>query len=146
MDQNEMRGVDPNSMQVGGSHYQTGYQVWDFVENNGLGGLEMCIIKYICRWRDKGNGVVDLRKALHYIDKLIDLSRNRYRVAKGVASIQNIDYFCGLQSLPILEAGVVSLISRWACQGDLDQCRKGIYSLIESAGEPFKQRSDDLDR
>ena len=38
--------------------------------------LNSCnIVKYITRWRDKG-GVDDLRKARHYLDKLIELEDN----------------------------------------------------------------------
>ncbi len=127
--------VDPNTMQVGGTHYQTGYQVWDFTENNGLGGLEMCIIKYICRWRGKGNGIVDLQKALHYIDKLADLNLNRHRVPKGVASISDLMCFCDIQELSPAEAHVVSLISRWSSHQDLVECRAQVRNLINTGSE-----------
>ncbi len=137
--------VDPNTMQVGGTHYQTGYQVWDFTENNGLGGLEMCIIKYICRWRDKGNGIVDLQKALHYIDKLADLNLNRRRVPKGVASIMDLISFCGIQELSPAEADVVVLISRWSSHQDLVECRAQVLNLISNGREPFKKRSENLE-
>lgn len=131
MDQDKARGVDPNSMQVDGTHYQTEYQVWDFVENNGIGGLEMCVIKYICRWRDKGDGIVDLQKAIHYIDKLIELHLNRYRVAKGIASISDVERFCYIQNLPPTEDYVIKQISRWSCHGDLIACRQWICDLIK---------------
>jgi hypothetical protein len=32
-------------------------------------------VKYVTRWRQKG-GVEDLRKARHYLDKLIELETN----------------------------------------------------------------------
>ena len=131
MDQDKARGVDPNSMQVDGTHYRTEYQVWDFVENNGLGGLEHAIIKYICRWREKGDGIVDLQKAIHYIDKLIELHLNRHRVPKGIAPMHDINHFCDVQNLPKLEGDVVILISRWACHNDLIVCRREIYDLIK---------------
>ncbi len=131
MDQDKARGVDPNSMQVDGTHYQTEYQVWDFVENNGLGGLEHAVIKYICRWRDKGDGIVDLQKAIHYIDKLIDLHLHRYRVPKGIAPISDIEHFCDIQNLLRVEKYVVKRISRWSCHVDLVSCRRGITSLID---------------
>jgi len=65
-----------NSHQIGGKHYQTGvdgtYQHWDFVLEV-LGGryLEGNITKYLFRWRSK-DGVLDLRKAQHYLNKLIE--------------------------------------------------------------------------
>lgn len=61
-----------NDKQVGGSHYKSKIQHWDYVVANGLGYFEGQITKYVTRWRGK-NGVEDLRKALHFLDKLIEL-------------------------------------------------------------------------
>ena len=47
-------------------------QPWDYIAANALGYFEGNVIKYVSRWRDKG-GVEDLRKARHYLDKLIEL-------------------------------------------------------------------------
>jgi hypothetical protein len=44
---------------------------WDFIQQNKLDFFEGNVIKYICRWRAKG-GADDLRKAITYIEKLID--------------------------------------------------------------------------
>ena len=44
---------------------------WDFIQQNKLDFFEGNVIKYICRWRDKG-GVDDLRKAITYIEKIIE--------------------------------------------------------------------------
>lgn len=62
-----------NETQIAGDHYKTlGIQPWDYVAANGLGYFEGNVVKYVTRWRDKG-GVEDLRKARHYLDKLIEL-------------------------------------------------------------------------
>lgn len=37
---------------------------------NGIGFCEGNVIKYVCRWKDKGH-VTDLRKARDYLDRLI---------------------------------------------------------------------------
>jgi hypothetical protein len=136
MSQDEGRGANPNAMQIGGDHYLAGYQVWDFTEKHGLGGLEMCIIKYMCRWRDKGNGMMDLEKAIHFVDKLIDLHKNHRRVPKGCASLSDIQYFSVMQDLDKTEEFAVTVISRWSCVEDLFGCRAAIQSLIndDSAG------------
>ena len=64
--------VSANSTQVGGEHYKVmKIQPWDFIDANGLGYVEGMVIKYICRYRSK-NGVEDLQKAKHAIDKLIE--------------------------------------------------------------------------
>lgn len=64
--------MSANDRQVGGTHYKLGRQHWDYVQRS-LGGryLEGTITKYIARWRKK-NGVEDLNKALHYLEKLIE--------------------------------------------------------------------------
>lgn len=64
-----------NDRQVSGKHYQTNIQPWDFIVANDLGYLEGNVIKYVSRYRDK-NGVEDLRKAQHYLDKLIEVIDN----------------------------------------------------------------------
>jgi hypothetical protein len=61
-----------DDMQVGGSHYKNkSIQPWDYIIGNNLGYMEGNIVKYVSRWRDKG-GVDDLKKARHYLDKLIE--------------------------------------------------------------------------
>ena len=42
----------------------------EFSIRNRIPFAEGCVIKYVCRWREKG-GLEDLRKAKHYIDMLI---------------------------------------------------------------------------
>jgi len=64
--------VSANDTQVAGTHYKgLEIQPWDYIHRNGIGYLEGCAIKYLTRWRDKG-GVDDLRKAKHFIEKLIE--------------------------------------------------------------------------
>lgn len=65
--------MSANDRQEGGNHYRNkAIQPWDYIAGNGIGYLEGCAIKYLSRWREKG-GVADLRKARHYIDKLIEM-------------------------------------------------------------------------
>lgn len=62
-----------NDIQHGGDHYKKlKIQHWDYVEANEIPYLEACAIKYLTRWRDKG-GVQDLRKAIHFIEKRIEV-------------------------------------------------------------------------
>ena len=65
--------MSANEIQVAGSPYKTkAVQPWDYIAANELGYFEGNIVKYVSRWRDKG-GVDDLRKAKHYLEKLIEL-------------------------------------------------------------------------
>jgi len=57
--------------QVGGEHYQRRLQPWDIIDEYGLDYYEGNAIKYILRW--KGDRVEDLKKAIHYLEKEIEL-------------------------------------------------------------------------
>jgi hypothetical protein len=67
--------MSANNHQVGGNHYaRHTIQPWDYIVANNLGYLEGNIVKYISRWREKG-GVDDLRKVIHYAEKLIEVAQ-----------------------------------------------------------------------
>lgn len=78
-----------NDHQVGGDHYKatTGncascgasVQHWDLFGT--LPYLVGCATKYILRHRDKGNGLQDLLKAKHYIDKIIEQEYTKPQMA-----------------------------------------------------------------
>jgi hypothetical protein len=63
--------------QVGGSHYRDkGIQPIIYIHANDLGFCEGNVVKYVTRWRDK-NGVADLKKAIHYLELLIELEGDK---------------------------------------------------------------------
>jgi len=66
--------TDVNEKQVGGRHYKSGYQHWDFVITHELHYLLACATKYVTR--RKGDRFEDLQKAIHYIEKMIDASKS----------------------------------------------------------------------
>lgn len=68
--------MSANDKQIGGSHYKSTMECWDYIMSNELGYLEGTAIKYLTRWRKK-NGVEDLRKAIHFIEKLIEVEENK---------------------------------------------------------------------
>lgn len=76
--QNALR-VTANATQIGGDHYRSkAVQPWDamsawFTPEEFRGFLKGNAIKYIARERDKG-GTEDLRKAQHYLGKLIEVA------------------------------------------------------------------------
>ena len=67
-----------NDVQVGGNHYTSkSVQPWEAMESwmseeAFKGYIWGNVIKYMARWEDKG-GVEDLKKAHHYLDKLISI-------------------------------------------------------------------------
>lgn len=63
-----------NDRQVGGEHYKQPegvLQHWDLVVMYGWDYFTGQVTKYLMRWRLK-NGLEDLKKARHYLDKLIE--------------------------------------------------------------------------
>jgi hypothetical protein len=63
--------------QIGGSHYKDKtIQPWDYIIANDLGYLEGNVVKYISRWKNK-NGIEDLKKAQHYLSKLIEVANGK---------------------------------------------------------------------
>lgn len=63
----------PTHTQVGGDHYKSmPIQPVEFIHANGLGFIEGCVIKYVCRHRHK-NGREDLQKAIHFLRLLLEL-------------------------------------------------------------------------
>ena len=46
-------------------------QPWDIIEEYNLDFFEWNVLKYLLRYKDK-NGVEDLKKAKHYLEKVID--------------------------------------------------------------------------
>ncbi len=73
----DIRPAPANAVQHGGTHYKgKGMEPWDYVAANGLGFFDGNAIKYLSRWRDKG-GIEDLKKAGHYVQKLIEIETAR---------------------------------------------------------------------
>ena len=65
-----------NDRQVGGEHYKNKtIEPWDYIVANNIGYLAGNVIKYVTRHQDK-NGIQDLEKAKHYLEKLIECQTN----------------------------------------------------------------------
>ena len=63
-----------NERQIGGDHYRRqAIQPWDFIIANGLDFMEGNVVRYVSRWRRK-DGVNDLKKAAHYLQKMIEMA------------------------------------------------------------------------
>lgn len=66
------RAAKATQRQVGGDHYKRfNIQPIDFIMDNELDWCEANVIKYVTRWQYK-NGIEDLRKAMHYLQLLIE--------------------------------------------------------------------------
>lgn len=69
--------MSASDQQIGGSHYKRYLiQPAKFAHANGLGFLESCVIKRLCRFREKGR-YEDLLKAAHEIALLAEFEYGR---------------------------------------------------------------------
>lgn len=75
--------MSANDRQVGGDHYsKEGEQHWDRMYRlYGRGYFVGCATKYIERYHLK-NGKQDLEKAIHFIEKLIELEYGQNSISK----------------------------------------------------------------
>ncbi len=67
-----------NDKQISGTHYKKygDMQPWDVVIAWNMGYLDGTALKYLARWRDQG-GIDDLKKAIHFIEKLIETEQSK---------------------------------------------------------------------
>ena len=65
--------MSASDKQVGGNHYASKtVQPIKYILANELGFCEGNIVKYITRYKDKGQPVDDLRKVIHYAEFLLE--------------------------------------------------------------------------
>lgn len=68
--------------QEGGSHYKKyAIEPAEFCHKNGLTWCQANVVKYVCRFKDKG-GYEDLLKAKHYLDMLTEFEYGDETAAK----------------------------------------------------------------
>ena len=79
-----MNKESANERQVGGAHYGSAIQHWDYVIANDLDYFQGQITKYVTRHKKK-HGLQDLEKAKHFLEKYIEVERAR--LAKQVKDI-----------------------------------------------------------
>lgn len=140
--------TDVNAIQVGGTHYKTSFQHWDFVYKV-LGGryLEGCATKYPSRWRKK-NGLEDLKKSVHYIDKLLDGFKKGKITPLHGSRPEEVEHhvpmlihqFCEANDLSGFEASIMSLLGDWKYEADLLTAKTLLLDLIAREQEKANAR------
>ena len=127
--------MNANSHQVGGDHYQSALQHWDFTQEALQGRyLEGCVTKYVSRWRKK-NGREDLEKSGHYLDKLIEEAQSgkiKSMWNNTLNKYELIAVFCAGYDLGNAETIIVTLLANWQGPEDLILARSRLTLLIES--------------
>lgn len=128
---------EANNRQVGGDHYKSEYQPWDFIIDLQIGYLEGNAIKYISRWRTK-NGIEDLEKAKHYVTKLKEcFTKIDPPDVSHITLESGIQKFIGVNKLTPQEGYIIGLIVGWPysriAPQSLDLALSGIDELIKEA-------------
>ena len=63
--------------QIGGSHYKSfAIEPWTFVQENNLNPFQANVIRYACRYKNKG-GIQDLEKIIHYCEMEKDFIKKK---------------------------------------------------------------------
>lgn len=123
--------MSANDRQEGGSHYRSVYQHWDFVLDANLGYLEGNATKYVSRHWKKG-GLADIQKAIHYVDKLIEVhGLNERDTGRARYAGQYVNKFCDENKIPMLERTIIYAVACWRTPGDLQNARLGLLALQE---------------
>lgn len=129
-----MSTLTANDRQVDGTHYnKRPYQHWDFVCDTNLHYLLGCATKYISRWRDK-NGVRDLHKSAHYIEKADEISVVQLRNPFYISLAHN---FC--EQLNPEDAHIFMLIVNGSYAEAITQINQMIIDLEQEEETLFQQ-------
>lgn len=85
--------MSANNVQHGGNHYKNkAIQPWDYIAANKIGYFEGTAITYLTRWKEKG-GVEDLKKVIHFIEKLIEIQSYKSDGLTGLTDEEKYSHF-----------------------------------------------------
>jgi hypothetical protein len=119
-----------NEKQIGGDHYKgAAFQHWDWVAANGLGYFEGQITKYLCRWQAK-NGLEDLRKSLHYTEKLIELLQHGVLPFPKPRVVKQLPAMTALYGLTEAETEIFRLTAEYATWPAVIRIREYLIWII----------------
>jgi hypothetical protein len=131
--------VPADELQVGGSHYKSDYDHWNLVVALEMSYFEGQISRYITRWRKK-NGLEDLQKALHYLNKLIEVCSadpDYWRCSWGTTETEKVlaevSKFNKANELTALEGTLILNIALWKDESDLNGIRDLLEQLMDEA-------------
>lgn len=126
------------STQVPG-HYRSEFMHWDYVQAAGLDYLRGNATKYVSRWRKK-NGLEDLKKALHYANKWLEINAAARETDFEKSTDGRIWWlvvqFAAVNRLTELEREAIFFLS-----GSISDVHKGVEIII-SIMEEYDQLYD----
>lgn len=121
-----------NDYQIGGKHYKTGYEHWDLCLTIPYSYLEGYATKYVTRARKK-NGIEDLKKALHCVNKLQEDGNYQARSLTIAETFEEISRFAAENDLTEYERHFCEIMGMWGSKGELDEARQMIFLMLDEA-------------
>lgn len=120
-----------NDIQHGGNHYKKGgdLQHWDIISRYGIGYLEGCATKYPTRHLDK-NGAEDIKKAGHYVDKIIEMHQVEHYRPRGIVPMDIVEEYCSVNDLGKDERCVMFCLFRWETLEDLLEAKYALDRIL----------------
>jgi hypothetical protein len=125
-----------NDRQVGGNHYKSPYEHWDWVLKIGMGYLEGVATKYIARWDKAPKPLQDLQKSGHYIEKTLEqiaVAQRQYilRPDRHVI-VAETERFAAANGITGEAYSALTSLALWCEASDLQSARAAVDRLIAS--------------
>lgn len=125
---------EANATQVGGDHYKTPYEHWDWALDIDIGFLEYAATKYLARLGKKTGEAREqaLGKVLHYIVKMeenADRLLLRPRMPPRWVA-QQTKKFCEVNGIRDEVEVIVRLLTLWETTSDLREARRIINQRL----------------
>lgn len=136
--------MNASNRQVGGSHYKSnGVQHWDYCVEVNVPNLEYAATKYISRWRKK-NGLQDLQKAQHYIEKRIESITTGKGILRAARRNDDIfEAFCNDNSLSYEERLLCDTVMHWKRMDELvcavEKLKSYLAKIEQKEDEEFQK-------
>lgn len=115
--------MSANESQVGGDHYKGSYQHWDLMLDLKAQCPIVYATKYVYRWRKK-NGFQDLRKALHCVEKAIEVELPA--TCASANDFNKLDHFLQSNEVDIDDGFILRLI----VSGLYDAAYRAIQTML----------------
>ena len=130
--------------QIGGSHYEGDFQHWDWVFHCNVGYFEACATKYLIRRRrkhkDPQKQIEDLKKAHHYMQKLLQLHEETDRgYNKTKRNAKMLTRLCDSYGVGTSTRRIITRIERWTCSSDIQTIIAELVDLIKTAQEALPE-------
>lgn len=115
-----------DTRQEGGAHYKKcppEFQHWNLVLVHGWDYFQAAAIKYIMRYKDK-EGAKDLRKALHFVEKMLDTLEGKVPTIEAPKVADFYQYVKPTGWIKFVFEGATDVGFLYTCEG----CKAKIYA------------------